>query len=398
MRFLQLLLGAALFLSVAAYLALRAPTDHDARIALVQDLAERGVSRGYWPGLMWAEVAPGRIVTSGAVGFADIAAGRPMTTETTMPIGSISKVIVGLSAAQAIRDGALDPHAPLTSYLTVPVDAPDGQSRTFAHLATHTAGIIDTDAGYEEQGYHFGSTAHPILLKEFLAGYLGREGELYSAANFGPWAPGSRYEYSNVGAALAAQAVEDATGTAFADYSRGVVAAPLGLSGFWGHLGSSSGDRATLYGREETGAFEALELYGLATWPDGQFNASVTDLARLLAVVMAEGRFEDDLLVDPDVVALLTEPRASDIAGLEDPDNWIGLFWSEENLSFGPFRATFQGHSGGDPGVLTLMYRTAGTENGFVVMMNGLPEGLWAEVQLVRMVRLLAEMQYHRGE
>jgi hypothetical protein len=97
------------------------------------------------------------------------------------------------------------------------------------------------------------------------------------------------------------------------------------------------------------------------------------------------------------VISLLTEPRVSNIEGLTSAGDKIGLFWNEETLSFGPISLTMLGHNGGDPGVLTLMYQLPNSENGFVVMLNGLPDSTLGEVQLVRIIRLLAEMPNHGG-
>lgn len=235
MRFFKAFLLIMISLGLVGYFALRAPLDHDKRIARITRLAEQGVARGYWPGLMWAEVAPGQIVSVGAAGFANVEGQQSMTVTTSMPIGSISKVVVGVSAAQAIHDGFLNAAQPLTDFLTVPLDVPDGFSRTFENLATHTSGILDADIAYEKNGYHFGATRHPVQLPDFLSSYLWKDGTLYDAeANFGGWAPGTRYEYSNIGAGLAGQAISDATGQSFVDYSMSQVVDPLGLSGFWG--------------------------------------------------------------------------------------------------------------------------------------------------------------------
>ena len=394
-RFLGIGLAGLLLLAVAAgftALALRPPDGVEARRARIVELVEAGVAKGDWPGAMWAEVAPGRIVSLNAAGFADIGAARAMTPDTIMPIGSISKVIVGLAAAEAIASGALDPDAPLSDYLSLYVAWPDGASRSFGQLATHTSGLLDTDGGYDEAGYHFGSTTHPVPLADFLADYLSQDGALYDPeGNFSSWAPGSVYAYSNVGAGLAAQAIADATGQDFAAYSQAVLA-PLGLSGGWGHLGPPGKDAAVLYTRGADDAFEPLPPYGLATWPDGQYTASARDLAKLLAAVMGGGAFDGDQLVERQVVDLLTGPRIVGLEGLATEDDKVGLFWSEETLSFGIWRQRLEGHSGGDPGVFTMMYRTAGTDTGFVLMMNGEPERVFGLIRLARIVTLLAGM------
>lgn len=249
--------------SLAVTLYLHTPSGYDARLAAITRTAERGAARGHWPGVMWAVVTDGGVLETGAAGFADIAGNLPMTPETIMPIGSITKVLAGLSGSLAFEDGVLDLDAPITEVLSVPFDPPDGAVRSFADLATHTAGILDSDAGYEVVGYHFGDTAHPVSLDQFLTRYLAADGDLYDPANFGDWAPGTRYAYSNIGAGLAGQVIADATGTPCATFTQRRIIDPLGMSGFWGHLGPAPGTnppQATLYGRTETGDLEPLAL------------------------------------------------------------------------------------------------------------------------------------------
>lgn len=377
---------------IAAFALLRPPAKFDARVAFVTDLIDKGARAGTWPGVMWAVIQDGEIAASGAGGFADLEAQRPMTPDTTMPIASISKVIVGLAGAQAIEDGALDPDRPITDYLSFSPAFPDGAPRSFAHLATHTSGLRDSDAGYDGAAYHIGATRHPVPLKGFLQSYLTEGGALYDAeANFTGQAPGTQYEYSNIGAGLAAQVIADATGEDFGAYSTRTIVQPLGLSGFWGPERESPGPQAAkLYTRDDSGALTPFEPYGLATWPDGQFNASAHDLARLLSAVIHEGSVSDGTGLSPEVIARLTTPLAEDIPGMEAPGDAVGLFWSRETLNLIVFSLRGEGHNGGDPGIATFMYRRPGTDDGFVAMMNTEPDSPWQMLQAIRLLHALS--------
>lgn len=385
-RFVGAIFGLGLLAVFGARLYFAVPGSLEARLAKVERIAAEGVEAGRWPGMMWAVVAPGEVLATGAAGFADIEAGRAMTPDTVMPIGSISKVVTGLAGAQAMLDGDLDPAAPISEGLTVPFDPPDGAVRTFEQLATHTSGIADTDAGYEAVGYHYGDVAHPVGLDAFLGRYLGVDGDLFAPENFEA-GPGEVYAYSNVAAGLAGQVVADAVGEDFAAYSLRVLE-PLGMSGTWGHLGAE--DPATLYERDEAGGFEAHPPYGLATWPDGQFNASAADLARLMAVMLGGGSLEGEEVLAPELVAEVMRPRLKDAPGMTGPGDWIGLFWVRDTLDLAPFSFQFEGHSGGDPGVITFMYRAEGQETAFVLMLNGEPDGTGDLIQLVRIAQLLS--------
>lgn len=377
------------------FLYLRMPEDYDKRLDAIASQAERGAARGHYPGVMWAVVTEGEVLASGAAGFADLASQTPMTPDTIMPIGSISKVFAGLAGAFAAEEGALDLNAPIADILSIPFDPPDGAPRSFAQLATHTAGIVDTDAGYEEVGYYYGDTKHPVSLASFLTRYLGAGEDLYSPENFGDWAPGEVYAYSNVGAGLAGLVIAYATGQAYDAYTRDKIIDPLGLSGFWGHKGPAAGTtpaRATLYTRDDSGAFEAIAPYALATWPDGQFNASANDLAKLMAMYLGNGRLDGAQVIPASVVTMQKTPRVQSIPGKETEGDFIGLFWERETLEVGPIPLTFEGHSGGDPGVVTFMYQEPGSQTGFVMMFNGEPDGTLGLLSIVRLALLLAGM------
>ena len=369
------------------------PDELETRLRAIERQAMRGAEQGHWPGVMWAVVEPGEVVATGAAGFASLNEELRMSPQTTMPIGSITKVLAGLAGSIAVEEGVLNLDAPISDVLSFTVETPYPEQITFAHLATHTAGILDSDAGYEDVGYHFGATRHPLLLTDFLSAYLSTGGELYETAHFGDWAPGTVYTYSNVGAALAGQVISDAARQPYDEFTMERIVSPLGLSGFWGHIGppdTASAPQATLYTRDPDGAFQALPPYGLATWPDGQFNASAADLARLMAMMMGDGELEGQQVFPASVILRQKTPRVMNLAGKEEPGDFIGLFWERETLRLGPLKLTFAGHSGGDPGVLTFMYHDPESPRGFVLMFNGEPQGLMGLLAIVRLARHLS--------
>lgn len=332
-----------------------------------------------------AFVAPGRVISAESYGFADIETARAMTPATPMPIGSISKVIIGAAAAVEADAGRLDLDAPISTYWP---DAPDALSGvTFRHLATHTGGIRDSEAGYEGQAYAQGTLTHPVPLGRFLTDYLTPSGAHYAAGTVGVTEPGAVHAYSNVGAALAAHILAETTGTPFALLTQGHVFDPLVLTATWD--ATQAPGRATLYEPGEGGALAPLEPYALATWPDGGLNATLNDLARLLATYMGGGRFEDARLLPADAIQTQTTLATRGKPGMDDTMA-DGLFWQAERVSLPTLSLDVVGHSGGDPGVLTMMYQVIGTKRGFVVMVNGMRDD---PVTLFHALRLLTAIK-----
>ncbi|MEO1796548.1 MAG: serine hydrolase domain-containing protein [Pseudomonadota bacterium] len=346
-----------------------APRSEEAALERVARLAENAVRDGHFPSLSVAWVAPGEVIWAESCGLADAADGRAMTPSTPMPIGSISKVLIGQAAAQEAVAGRFDLDAPLGTYWA---DAPPTVAQmTFRALATHTSGLRDTEAGYEEAAYHFGALTHPVALEDFLTAYLTPGGALYSGDVLPE--PGA-HGYSNVGAALAAHALSQATGTPFDELSLEALA-PLGLAATWD--AAILPDRATLH--EDKDGFQALAPYALATWPDGGLNASLEDLAKLLAAFMGGGRLNGTEVLPAAAVALQRQKHATPTETLSE-----GLFWAHETIDLPGLSLAVEGHSGGDPGLITMMYRIAGSDRGFVLMVNGYRDSDWTLAQAAR--------------
>ena len=168
------------------------------------------------------------------------------------------------------------------------------------------------------------------------------------------------------------------------------IARPLGLSGFWGPTQAPGPMNSVLYGRDENNALVPLEPYGFATWPDGQFNASVVDLARLMAAMIGGGQLDGAQVLEADVVERVVTPVIMGLPGMEAEEDFVGLFWTRETLSLGPLSLSLEGHSGGDPGVTTFMYRPKDSETAFVLMINSDSRGLGDVLALVKIMRTLA--------
>ena len=101
---------------------------------------------------------------------------------------------------------------------------------------------------------------------------------------------------------------------------------------------------------------------------------------------------DGEQVIPAEAVTLQKTPRVAGIPGKEVEGDFIGLFWERETLDIGPMSLTFEGHSGGDPGVMTFMYQEPGSPTGFVMMFNGEPEGVFGFYAIVRLALLLGGM------
>lgn len=130
-----------------------------------------------------------------AYGLADREAGRPFLPSTVVTIGSITKPFTAAAILRARELGLLELDDPISAHLP---DVPaDKREVTVGHLLTHTSGLKRN--GLAGGDFNLEATRQAVLRDAL-------ESELATA-------PGESYAYSNLGYALLAMVVENASGT-----------------------------------------------------------------------------------------------------------------------------------------------------------------------------------------
>lgn len=366
-RRVQVAIAAMLVLFAGSALAAPAPeaaaTDPaklDAYIAA--QMEEAGIA-----GMAAAILVDHRIVWMQGYGYADQATRKPFTVDTVMNIGSISKTVTGAALMRAVQEGRLSLDADVNDYLPFKVANPHHPEAriTLRQLATHTSGITDRWEVYRET-YHYGGEATQSL-GDFLRGYFAPGGRDYSEQNFLDAVPGTQREYSNIGAALAGYAVENATGRRLGDYAREKLFEPLRMQRTgWSLAEVAPGAHSTLY-VAQNGMTIPIPPYELTTYPDGAVRTSVSDLARLFAALLNEGEYEGVRILEPAVareMLRLQFTEADKPANVDVKEKNSGIFWQTK------FNATKMGHGGNDPGVITEMEATLSRDLGVVLFSN----------------------------
>ena len=161
-------------------------------------------------------------------GYAVVETGRYADEDTIYRIASISKAVTAMLALDLAGQGRLDLDGDLTEIMGMPVRNPlfPDQPITPRHLLTHTSGIVDSSA------YGDGISAFPIWPLERVV-----------SRSFSPYAPGSRYSYTNLGMGMMAGVVESAAGEQFPDYTRREIFAPMGIDAAFGYSDIQHKDR-----------------------------------------------------------------------------------------------------------------------------------------------------------
>ncbi len=373
MRFKNALAASIVMMVIATFGNTKAaePTQahRDGANAAFDALIEQRMQRGGMVGVGAAILVNGKVAWTGGYGYADKAHETAFTPDTIMNIGSISKTFTGVALMHAVQEGKVSLDKDINAYLPFKVINPHAPNDpiTLRHLATHTSGIVDRPSVYEAS-YHFGGDS-PEPLGEFLKGYLLGRGKDYSSDNFLNAKPGTRREYSNIGAGLAGYIVELAVGEKLNTYTRRHIFAPLQMSNSGWFLSEIAPARhAQLYVAQ--GMRIPIPLYGITTYPDGGVRTSASDLARFFAALLNDGEYEGVRILDKQSVDEMlrfqytseNKPVNVNLQG-EDSVN-SGIFWATK------FDATRVGHNGSDPGIRTMMLADPGKEIGVILLTN----------------------------
>jgi CubicO group peptidase (beta-lactamase class C family) len=224
----------------------------------VDDLVEREMDRQHIPGLALAVVKNRVIVKAAGYGVADRARETPVTPDTVFRIGSISKTLMATAAMTLVEDGRLRLDDPVAKYVNVPAAwAPI----TIEHLLTHTSGLVRDPPGVDwalPQGSDAAviSTAHREVLQ---------------------FAPGSRWQYSNLGYIVLAEAIRVAAGRPWIEYLDEVVLQRASMTSTHLFTQPAGPNRARGYSDSDR-LIDAVEW--VAAPASGGYQSTVSDLAR----------------------------------------------------------------------------------------------------------------------
>lgn len=227
-------------------------------------------------------------------------------------------------------------------------------------LATHTSSIIDREPFYDHT--YFPGTQTAFDLKDFLLAYIEPDGEFYNLKNFSAYPPGARFEYSNVGADLAAFVVEAVRGVSYASYTRQRILKPLHMDASGWSPEETKGPLATLYDQHR----KVIAPYSFPSYADGGLFSSCNDLGRFLSAMIRGYKGKSGLL-RPELFRAMLTPQFSwnhpprNIGPDDEPNE--GIFWEFS-------RRGEIGHSGGDPGIDTHMFFNPESGIGRILITN----------------------------
>lgn len=234
------------------------------------------------PGAAFILVQDGRVILARGYGVADIERKTRMTSDTIVPIASITKVFTGTAVVQLADRGKLDLNADVNRYLrSVRVPATYDAPVTATHLLTHTGGFD------ELRGRLVGSPEERTQpLGRFLTTRLMRVRP-----------PGELTAYSSFGTALAGLLVEDVSGIPFERYLASNVWAPLRMNRTSITVPDELlADRAIPYELDEK-KIVPIPFERYHSTPASSINSTADDMGRYMLALLNEGSLDGERIL-----------------------------------------------------------------------------------------------------
>jgi serine-type D-Ala-D-Ala carboxypeptidase/endopeptidase len=306
------------------------------------------VALGRNPGIVAAVITRNGTVQATA-GVSASPDGAPLSATTRFEIGSITKVITGTLFADAIARGEVREDERLVAVLPELRLPPGGDRITLLDLATHRSGLPSYPTGHTPA-----SPDDPWA--DVDAATVARSLAALAALNF---APGTRSEYSNVGAGLLGQAlVRRSRAASFDALVRERIATPLGLRIFTTDA-SPEDARAFAQGHDAEGPVARWHLTYLAA--AGAIVSTLDDMTRLARACLGDA--------PASLAAAITSAQSP---RREFAPHRIGLHWVVTSTPSGDVLW----HNGGTGGFRSWMGCNRATGRAAVVLTNGSAAGV----------------------
>lgn len=325
------------------------------------------------------------ILYQNGFGIANIKTGQKYSENTVQNIASVSKTFIGIAVLKAQELGKLKLDDPINKYLPFEVFNPKFHEIpiTIRHLTTHTSSIIDGKAYMERtvilkdtnhlednlkidiSPTHFNPPSQKMSIEDFLNNILSSNGKWYLKENFSQKKPGEIYEYSNVGATLAALVLEKATGIGYDKFTTQYILDPLKMTASGWNFNTIDFSNYTQPYQNKTTPYP---YYSLNTYPDGGMLTTSSDMSKYIFELL-KGFTGNGTLLDKTSYKEYFTPQ---LKAENFIDRDTSRYSDEYNtgINMGLSSAGNFGHYGGDPGTSSGIWFNMDTKTGRYFITN----------------------------
>lgn len=223
------------------------------------------------PGATVIVVKDGKTVFRKAYGTANLALQQPMTPDTVLRLGSITKQFTSTAILMLVDEGKVALDDEITKFL--PDYPTHGKKITVEHLLTHTSGIVS----YTGKPGYVANMKADLTVSQMVDSFKNDPLE---------FEPGSLWRYNNSGYFLLGAIIEKVSGQPYAKFLEQRIFVPLGMSRT-AYEGQERGQvpRAAGYSAAGSGFEPSQALSMSQPYAAGALVSTVDDLARWDAAV-----------------------------------------------------------------------------------------------------------------
>jgi len=282
-----------------------------------------------------------RVLALDTVGFADIAAKKPMTKDAIFWIASMSKPITATAFMMLVDEGKVSIDDPVEKYLPEfkgqqVAAGPDGKLKAPAHPIT-VRNILSHTSGLPFKSPVETPTLDLFPLAERVKSYA------KLALQF---EPDSKYQYANAGINTAGRIIEVVSGMSYERFLQERLFTPLGMKDTTftpnaaqiARIAKSYKPNDAKNGLEETTIGQLkypLDDPDRQPMPAGGLFSTAADLARFCQMILRGGELDGRRYLSEKAIRTMTSKQTGNLP------NGYGLGWSADKNPGGPF-----GHGG----------------------------------------------------
>lgn len=317
------------------------------------------------PGLAVAVLSEGELVFQKGYGYRNVQEKLSVEVDTPFLVASISKTITAVANMILYEEDLFDLDDPINQYLPFEVIHPKFPDTeiTIKMLHTHCSGLIDDHYWNIDPDviYIRGNIDSPLSLQTLFEKLLLSDGEYYHKDTFSKSKPGTKYTYSNVGAALLGYLTECIAKKPFDEFCNERIFEPLNMKNTSWRIKDFDLDKLALpyYKPNQTKGH-----YGSPDYPNGLLRTSIEDLSKFMLMFVNDGTYNDVQILEEETVELMKEVHFE--YEEDEEQNQVGLTWYYQNDD--DDRAL--GHDGAEEGVTTSMFYYEEDEVGVILLCN----------------------------
>lgn len=313
----------------------------------MRELIQKAVADGQTPSVAVGVIKNDALVWAEGFGLADRERRVPATSDTIYWLASVSKPLSATGLMQLVERGLIDLDRPANLYLgdaklTAYVGSADDM--TVRRLANHTAGLSIHN--------NFFDGIHPPPMDETIR----RHG-------FASLEPGKQLQDSNLAYGILGYIVERTAKTPWREYQEKHVYDPLKMTRTSDRVRPGfEREAAVPYGSDVGGRWIRWDVYDFDHRPASSNYSTVHDLARFVRMHMNGGELDGVRVLKPESVREMQR-----LTGEQRPGSGYGVAW--QTLRVGTHEGVT--HSGGMPGVVTLVNVFPADRAATIVLSNG---------------------------